>query len=233
MTQNPAIEKSDKPNKTKRFPRNTVINPQPLSATQPLIHEHEKAYEAFLTYRDMDHGRSHTAVAAKIGKSRQMVSKWAAKFQWNERMRRWHGENQLILNKAVTARVQEMVERQLGLATAIELKVAERLVTLDPADLTPSDMVKMLTIAVQIERTAMGMGGKLNLEKVDAVEMKRPEGDVVSDAARSLTPVDRDLLRTLSLKFMKIVKGQAELRQDIEVKLLEAEAHEASGRAEK
>ena len=54
--------------------------------TTQLENESTKAYEAFRCYLDMGGKRSQLAVGRELRKSRQLITRWASKFQWAKRV---------------------------------------------------------------------------------------------------------------------------------------------------
>ena len=56
--------------------------------------ESEQAWEAFLTYRDMEPPRKVQAVADKLSKSRQQITKFKVNWFWDERVRAYDNEIQ-------------------------------------------------------------------------------------------------------------------------------------------
>ena len=49
--------------------------------------ESAQAFEAFSIYRDLGSERSQQAVAKQLGKSRQLLARWSAQWEWVERAR--------------------------------------------------------------------------------------------------------------------------------------------------
>ena len=54
--------------------------------------ESEKAFEAFVTYRDMGEKRTLTAVAEKLQKSGTLIRRWKSTWDWAERVRAYDNE---------------------------------------------------------------------------------------------------------------------------------------------
>jgi hypothetical protein len=73
------------------------------------------------------------------------------------------------------------------------------------------DLIKMLALAIAVERSAYNVDGALKLAAVDQFAPKMPENNQVSDLVKGLSPIDRDLLRTISVKYLKVIKMEAEL----------------------
>jgi hypothetical protein len=63
-----------------------VMADEPASAWEWQPSESRPAYQAFSLYRDMPPDqRSYTAVAQGLAKSRTLISRWGAKWNWQER----------------------------------------------------------------------------------------------------------------------------------------------------
>lgn len=76
--------------------------------------ESQKAYEAFVTYRDMGVQRSLAKVAEKLGKSSQIISRWSAKHAWGERVAEWDAQQfQKADNKREKMR-EKLIEDELA-----------------------------------------------------------------------------------------------------------------------
>jgi hypothetical protein len=179
--------------------------------TAPLPKESPQAYTAFLAYKSLGDQRSYEKTAKVIQKSLTLTKRWGSKFRWQERIRSWVAQLEHDRSQIVADRMNEMVERQLGLATAMQLRVVERLTRLKASELTPSDLVKMATLAVILERTALGIKAGFSMKAVEQIELTRPEGNIILDSVRDLSQVDRGLLRDLSIKYMKIIRLEAEV----------------------
>lgn len=56
--------------------------------------ESAKAYQAFVIYRDLGAERSTSKVAQKLSKSEQLIRRWSAKHEWQQRVEAWDAEQQ-------------------------------------------------------------------------------------------------------------------------------------------
>ena len=103
--------------------------------TTQLPNETQKAYEAWQAYLGMGEKRSQEAVAAKLKKSRQLLSRWAAKYKWTERLMSANHEDAERQNKAkeqaalehaklIEARKVIVMERAWELADALFKKAS-------------------------------------------------------------------------------------------------------------
>lgn len=118
--------------------------------------ESEQAWEAFLTYRDMEPPRKVQAVADKLSKSRQQITKFKSAWFWDDRVRAYDNEIQKeALAKAVSER-RKMNERHINFAMRFQKAALEALEQLDPSDLSFKDIREAVKLSTEIERRARG-----------------------------------------------------------------------------
>ena len=118
--------------------------------------ESVQAFEAFAVYRDLGPARSVTKVARELDKSRALVGRWSRQFAWVLRASAYDQEqDRLFLSEQAQAR-REIARRHAKLAQAVQSKAVARLQTLDPRELTPSELLRYIQVAAEIERRAVG-----------------------------------------------------------------------------
>lgn len=116
--------------------------------------ESEAAWEAFLTFRDMELPRKVLAVAEKLSKSRQLITRWKAQWYWDERVTAYDNEVQKeSLARAVKER-SKMNERHANLAMRLQKAALEALEKLDSSELSFKDIREALKIGAELERRA-------------------------------------------------------------------------------
>ena len=179
--------------------------------------EGTRAFAAFVAYRDVGDSRSYTGVAQKLNKSRTLVARWGARWRWQDRLSAWERnleyERQVAHRKAII----EMNERHLTIARQCQQKVLGKLRSIGQQeinDLSVGDLAKLLAISVAVERSALGLSPSTKLTPVEQeglMPIPRPEGDMISDLIKQLSPIDRSLLRDTSVKFLKVARLEAEL----------------------
>lgn len=114
--------------------------------------ESEKAYEAFVTYRDLGEKRTFTAVAKKLQKSCTLIRRWKVAWEWQERVRAYDNElEKEARSKAVKSR-KDMTERHIGIAMQLQKKALEALKELKPEEMTPKDIKEFIKMATDLER---------------------------------------------------------------------------------
>jgi hypothetical protein len=85
--------------------------------------ETSKAYEAFVTYRDMGPGRTTAKVAQALGKSTTVIHKWSSLHHWVSRSAAWDS----IPGQAVVEAYQEMAARIAAQHERVATKALARL----------------------------------------------------------------------------------------------------------
>lgn len=119
--------------------------------------ESAKAYEAFQLYRDASPSdRSLRKLAEQIGKSRTLIERWSSGHEWGERVAAWDAHNDAIRRAAMAAEAQMMGERHARLARRVLDMVAEKLESIDPTDLPPAQLSRLIDTASKLERLALG-----------------------------------------------------------------------------
>ena len=114
--------------------------------------ESEKAFEAFVVYRDLGQDRTITAVGKRLAKSRNLIDRWKEKYNWSERVRLYDNElEKRAMAKAVKER-KAMTERHIKLAMQMQKKALEALQALNKKDMSPWDIKEYIKIATEIER---------------------------------------------------------------------------------
>ena len=114
--------------------------------------EGEKAYEAFVIYRDLGEKRTFAAVAERLRKSDTLIRRWKEQWNWQERARAYDNELEKEARaKAVKAR-KAMTERHIGIAMQLQKKALEALQELEVEDMTPKDIREYIKMATDLER---------------------------------------------------------------------------------
>lgn len=114
--------------------------------------ESEKAYEAFVIYRDMGADRTITAVAKKLTKSRTLIGRWSAQWNWQERVLAYDNELQREAKAEAAKDYKEMMKRHIGMAVAIQKKAYDALKELDIDEMSPRDIREYIKMATDLER---------------------------------------------------------------------------------
>jgi hypothetical protein len=118
--------------------------------------ESKKAFEAFVEYRNMGLDRSIAKVGAKLGKSVSLLERWSSKYSWVERAKEYDAEMDRKALLQQEKERKEMVKRHAKQAMMFQQKVLERIRSLNPNELTPSELIRWFETSVKIERLSRG-----------------------------------------------------------------------------
>lgn len=114
--------------------------------------ESEKAFEAFVVYRDMGRERTVTAVAKKLSKSRQLLERWKERWDWQERVRTYDNELEKEAKESAAKAIREMTERHIRIAMQLQKKALEALQNLSLKKMTAKDIKEFIKMATDLER---------------------------------------------------------------------------------
>ncbi|MEU3783447.1 hypothetical protein [Streptomyces sp900129855] len=119
--------------------------------------ESAAAWEAFACYRDLGLSRSITKVAETLRKARTLIERWSVAHQWVLRAEAWDREQDRLWRGERQQAARDVARRHARLASAAQAKLVAQLQQLDPARLTPADVIRWLEVTVRIERQAYGI----------------------------------------------------------------------------
>lgn len=114
--------------------------------------ESEKAYEAFVTYRDMGSERSLRAVSRALGKSKTIIDRWSREKGWVERVRAYDNDLEKEARAKAIKDRKAMTERHIGIAMQVQKKALEALANLSVEDMSPKDIKEYIKMATELER---------------------------------------------------------------------------------
>lgn len=139
--------------------------------------ETEKAYEAFLVYKNMGAGRTIVAVGRRLSKSRQLMTRWATRYNWKERVQAFDRENERIEQGRIQKERAAMIKRHIKMGLAVQGKALKALDRMDPESLTPGNIREFLRFGVMLEK------------ETRAVEERKQEAGQGQDAAQMLAAI--------------------------------------------
>jgi len=133
-----------------------------------LPNESTKAYAAFCVYRDLGTERSLEKAGQTLDKprTRKWLGEWSAKYKWVERAKAYDDYVEKLKRKEKEKAIKEMAERQARIAMAFQEKIIERLQSIDPAELTPTELARWFEIAAKIERLNRGEPTEIGKQEV-------------------------------------------------------------------
>lgn len=146
--------------------------------------ESAAAWEAFACYRDLGLSRSIGKVAERLAKSRTLIERWSTTHRWVLRAEAWDREQDRLWRAERQQAGREVARRHARLASAAQSKIVAQLQQLDPARLSPSDVIRWLEVTIRIERQAYGM------DLTDAAAAAAAKGPETADVS-ALTDEER------------------------------------------
>lgn len=163
---------------------------------EPLLREGGEAFAAFRAYLELGPGRSIPAAARVVGKSKQLLWGWSARYQWVQRAKSWDAHMARQRDEELADARRELTRRRLRRADMLD-RVGEALVgrffRRDPftgelqssPEVKPRDAVPLLRLATQLE---------------ERLDIAGPEGDTALSADERLQGLnDRELERLIEL----------------------------------
>lgn len=140
-----------------------------------------KAFEAFSIYLDLGEERSIRAVAQKLAKSRQLISRWSATYNWVERVAAWDDDLRRKAHDQAVKKARKMADRHISIALKLQEKALEALAETKAKDIDPKNLLAFLREATKMEREARAdIIRDTSLEKDD--ESSSSLADVISEA---------------------------------------------------
>jgi hypothetical protein len=139
--------------------------------------EPNRWFSRFERYRLVGSGRTLlgtvNAEKGQKGQKRQTVipgawSRAAAQWRWKQRAEAWDEQERQKAREAHAHAIEEMNQRHVQEAQALQSKAIQRLKTLDLDDLSAADVARFVVEATRLERTARG--------EPEAIEERRLTG---------------------------------------------------------
>lgn len=84
--------------------------------------ETEKAYEAFLFYKNLGPGRTLAETSRKLPKNYQTLKEWKAKWKWEDRVIAFDRENDRQEQRKLQHERVKMVKRHINLGTYLQVE---------------------------------------------------------------------------------------------------------------
>jgi hypothetical protein len=118
--------------------------------------EGSEAFGAFIIYRDATPKISAEKVGEKYGKNKRLTERWCTKFRWKDRREAWEDERDRATRQELVKGSAAMLKKHIDIAAALQFKALQGMQHLPATGLTAFDIVKMLDLAVKVERLSRG-----------------------------------------------------------------------------
>ena len=143
--------------------------------------ESSRAYAAFCIYRDLGPARSLDKALAQANKkpsNRRHWARWMERYRWLERAQAYDDYIERIKREEQEKEILDMAQRHARLAVAFQQKIAERLMDLDPKELSPRDLSVWLDVATKLERLSRGEPTEIGKQEMQGQVTQRYEYDI-------------------------------------------------------
>ena len=118
--------------------------------------ETSTAYNAFQIYLDMGGTRTHQKVCEKVGKSRQLITDWAGKYGWTERVRAFDRHVAEAKTDGMISQLTETRDKNLALMDKLRSHLSNRLDTFITANKDPSMLWTQALVAMaRVEQNSL------------------------------------------------------------------------------
>ena len=113
--------------------------------------ETEKAYEAFLIFKNLGPGRTVKEVSEKLRKSYDLFRRWKKRYDWDSRVEAYDRENERKEQIATQQARKKMIERHIKIGTSLQGKALQALETISPEEMKPQDIERFLQFGTKLE----------------------------------------------------------------------------------
>lgn len=113
--------------------------------------ETEKAYEAFLIFKNLGPGRTFKAVSDRLQKSYTLIRRWKERGNWESRAAEYDRENERKEQIATQKARKKMIERHIKIGTSLQGKALQALEAISPEEMKPQDIERFLQFGTKLE----------------------------------------------------------------------------------
>ncbi len=152
--------------------------------------ESRQAFAAFSAYRGMGPTRSTAKVAQELGKSKSLMDRWSARWQWTKRADAWDDELDRQARQTEIEETRAMMRRHVQASMAVQHLALARLQEMQNpknSHLTNDQVLRYLSEGIRIERLSRGEPGAILEEAsdrpVDPVQVEFEKVDRIKHTA--------------------------------------------------
>jgi hypothetical protein len=167
-----------------------IIETEPIALYEKQLNESEKAFAAFVIYRDASTDRTYQLVANKLQCTNHNIQRWAVQWNWRERALAWDREMDEKHRAAMAKGRMDMRERQAkigaamqGIATYALVELQNRMDGKLPLNLTTDEITRMMDVGARMESRARGEEREGRFTKINVILRRTPPDDEKKAAA--------------------------------------------------
>jgi hypothetical protein len=161
-------------------------------AWQQLPRETDKAYQAFVVYRNPEpQERSQAGVASECTKSVSLIRRWSSQWSWLERAREWDAHQEMRRLEARIEEKQRMDEEHLKIIRAMRSKALQALAQMETETLASNmyELRNWITDFIKYECLVMG--------EPESIEERREKVEIqatIEERLKTYAPVFQGVL---------------------------------------
>ncbi|HUJ65480.1 MAG TPA: hypothetical protein VLX59_08085 [Acidimicrobiales bacterium] len=145
---------------------------------QSIYGETAKAYDGFVSYRDLGPRRSIANAGRVLGKSQTVLERWSVLFAWVTRAALWDDNLEAERTAELIQQAKEMARRQAQMGVLMQAKGLEKLQSMSDdqvADLSVAESVRLIEAGAKLEREARGLPSQIVAQEGRVTEpLERP-----------------------------------------------------------
>lgn len=160
-------------------------------------------YKQFRTYLDEGRARTLRKAAETLARHPAYVRAVAAAYRWAERAEDWDKHRDELAEKQWVESRRAAADNDARLLNAAVGKIAQRLTTLQPTDLTPADLVRLLDVTLRQRRALFG-------DPAMTVAVTGPGGDPLTVQLAELAAMTVDQRRSAIVALTAAVRRRTD-----------------------
>ncbi|MDX3100473.1 hypothetical protein [Nonomuraea angiospora] len=160
----------------------------------------------FCTYRDMGRSRSLRKAAEILTKNDRYVRDVAAAFRWRERAEAWDRHMDQLYEATWVEERRKAAEADARILGAGIGKIAQRLPSINPAELSAGDLIRLMDVTMRHRRTLFGDPAATLATDAETAER---QARITTEQGMMLADVISRTCEALQAEVLDLVAGQA------------------------
>lgn len=164
--------------------------------------ETPRKYGQFLAYRDLGRGRTLARAAETLARNASYLREVAAAYRWVERADAWDRHLDEAHQRDWLDKRRRAAENDAGILNAAVAKIASRLATLQPQELSPGDLIRLLDVVMRHRRVLFG-------DPQATVAVTGPDGDPLTVQLAEFAALPAEQRRNVAVSLAEMVQRRA------------------------
>jgi hypothetical protein len=164
--------------------------------------ETPRRFSQFCVYRDAGRGRTLRKAAETLTRHPVYVRAISTAYRWVERAEAWDRHRDAQHDKVWLDARRDAAARDAVLLNSAARTVADRVATLDPAELAPHELIRLLDVVLKHRRALYG-------DPAATIALTGPGGDPLTVQLADLAGMDTAQRRAATLQLAEVVRRRA------------------------